>query len=258
MAMKAVILAGGFGTRISEETHLRPKPMVEIGGMPIIWHIMKHYSQHGIKDFVICLGYKGYMIKEFFSNYALHSSDVTINLASGKPLIHTNNSEPWTITLIDTGEDSQTGRRLKLVTDYVKDEDFCFTYGDGVSDVNISNLVNAHQMSGNLVTMTAIRPPSRYGAIKLENDKVIHFSEKPKSGEEYINGGFFVVSPTALQFLTSENESWESDILPKIATAGGLGAFRHDGFWQSMDTLRDRNLLEELWRETNPPWKTWD
>jgi glucose-1-phosphate cytidylyltransferase len=255
--IKAVILAGGFGTRISEETHLRPKPMVEIGGMPIIWHIMKHYSHHGINEFVICLGYKGYMIKEFFSNYALHSSDVTLNLATGQTSIHSNNSEPWKITLVDSGEDSQTGRRLQKVAEYVKGEDFCFTYGDGVSNVNILKLVEAHKASHNSVTMTAIRPPSRYGAIKLENDKVIHFSEKPKSGEEYINGGFFVVSPSALNYLSSENQSWEADVLPKIAEAGSLGAFKHDGFWQSMDTLRDKNLLEELWQQSNPPWKTW-
>lgn len=258
MKMKAVILAGGFGTRISEETHLRPKPMVEIGGMPIIWHIMKHYSQHGINDFVICLGYKGYMIKEFFSNYALHSSDVTLDLASGKTLIHANKSESWTITLVDTGDDSQTGRRLRKVLNHVEGNDFCFTYGDGVSNVDISSLILAHKEAGNSVTMTAIRPPSRYGAIKLDNDKVVHFSEKPKSGEDYINGGFFVVSQAALEYLTSENQSWESDVLPKIAEAGGLGAFRHDGFWQSMDTLRDRNLLEGLWNQPNPPWKTWD
>jgi glucose-1-phosphate cytidylyltransferase len=255
--IKAVILAGGFGTRISEETHLRPKPMVEIGGMPIIWHIMKHYSHHGINEFVICLGYKGYMIKEFFSNYALHSSDVTLNLATGQTSIHSNNSEPWKITLVDSGEDSQTGRRLQKVAEYVKGEDFCFTYGDGVSNVNISKLIEAHKASQNSVTMTAIRPPSRYGAIKLENDKVIHFSEKPKSGEEYINGGFFVVSPSALNYLSSENQSWEADVLPKIAEAGSLGAFKHDGFWQSMDTSRDKNLLEELWQQSNPPWKTW-
>ena len=203
--MKAVILAGGFGTRISEETHLRPKPMVEIGGMPIIWHIMKHYSQHGITEFVICLGYKGYMIKEFFSNYALHSSDVTLDLTSGKARIHTNNSEPWTITLVDTGDDSQTGRRLQKVTHYLEGDDFCFTYGDGVSNVDMTKLIEAHKVADNTVTMTAIRPPSRYGAIKLEKDKVVHFSEKPKSGEEYINGGFFVISPPALKYLTSEN-----------------------------------------------------
>jgi glucose-1-phosphate cytidylyltransferase len=218
---------------------------------------MKHYSHHGINEFVICLGYKGYMIKEFFSNYALHSSDVTLNLATGQTSIHSNNSEPWKITLVDSGEDSQTGRRLQKVAEYVKGEDFCFTYGDGVSNVNISKLVEAHKASHNSVTMTAIRPPSRYGAIKLENDKVIHFSEKPKSGEEYINGGFFVVSPSALNYLSSENQSWEADVLPKIAEAGSLGAFKHDGFWQSMDTLRDKNLLEELWQQSNPPWKTW-
>lgn len=256
--MKAVILAGGFGTRISEETHLRPKPMVEIGGMPIIWHIMKHYSQHGINDFVICVGYKGYLIKEFFSNYALHSSDVTLDLASGKAKIHTNNSEPWKVTLVDTGEDSQTGRRLQKVTEYVKGEDFCFTYGDGVSNVDITRLIDSHKKSGNSVTMTAIRPPSRYGAIKLEGNKVTQFSEKPKSGEDFINGGFFVVSEPALNYLTSENESWEADILPKIAASGDLGAFKHEGFWQSMDTLRDKNLLEELWRQSSPPWKTWN
>lgn len=256
--MKAVILAGGFGTRISEETHLRPKPMVEIGGMPILWHIMKHYSQHGIHDFVICLGYKGYLIKEFFSNYSLHSSDVTIDLVSGKTKIHANNSEPWTITLVDTGDDSQTGRRLQKVSDYVRGEDFCFTYGDGVSNVDLTQLIRAHKAAGNLVTMTAIRPPSRYGAIKLNENKVVNFSEKPKSGEEYINGGFFVVAQSALGYLTSENQSWEADILPRIAQDGELGAFKHDGFWQSMDTLRDRNLLEELWRQPNPPWKTWN
>ena len=256
--MKAVILAGGFGTRISEETHLRPKPMVEIGGMPIIWHIMKHYSQHGINEFVICVGYKGYLIKEFFSNYALHSSDVTLDLATGKANIHTNNSEPWTVTLVDTGEDSQTGRRLQKVTEYVRGEDFCFTYGDGVSNVDITKLIDSHKKSDNSVTMTAIRPPSRYGAIKLEGSKVAQFSEKPKSGEDFINGGFFVVSEPALNYLTSENQSWEADILPKVAASGELGAFKHEGFWQSMDTLRDRNLLEELWRQPNPPWKTWN
>lgn len=255
--MKAVILAGGFGTRISEETHLRPKPMIEIGGLPIIWHIMKHYSQHNINEFVICLGYKGYLIKEFFSNYTLHSSDVTLDLVSGETKIHTNNSEPWTITLVDTGEDSQTGKRLHKVTKYLGDEDFCFTYGDGVSNVDLTKLIEAHKISGNSVTLTAIRPPSRYGSIKLQGQKVIHFSEKPESGEEYINGGFFVISNSALKYLDSENQSWESDVLPKISDAGELGAFKHDGFWQSMDTLRDRNLLEELWRQPNPPWKTW-
>lgn len=255
--MKAVILAGGYGTRISEESHLKPKPMVKIGEWPILWHIMKIYSHHGINDFVICLGYKGYVIKEYFANYFLHMSDVTFDMQNNDMTVHHKHSEPWKVTLVDTGLNTMTGGRLKKIRDYLDDEPFCFTYGDGVSDIDVTESIKAHKQSGKLVTMTAVTPPGRYGALELDGDTVTNFKEKPAGDGGLINGGFFVVDPKALDYIESDETSWEWDPMVTLANKRQVNAYRHEGFWQPMDTLRDRNLLESLWASDNPPWKIW-
>ena len=256
--MICVILAGGLGTRISEESNLKPKPMIEIGGKPILWHIMKIYSSHGINEFIICCGYKGYIIKEYFANYFLHMSDVTFNMHDNSIEIHNQKAEPWKITLIDTGDDSQTGGRLKRVKSYLTNEDsFCFTYGDGVSDVDISASILYHKKHKKLVTVTAVQPPGRYGAIISEGNNVTGFYEKPKGDGGYINGGFFVLSPKAIDYIDNDNTSWENEPLSNLAREGQVQAFEHHGFWQPMDTLRDKNLLENLWINNNAKWKIW-
>ncbi|MGJ8644217.1 MAG: glucose-1-phosphate cytidylyltransferase [Luteolibacter sp.] len=256
--MKAVILAGGLGTRISEETHTRPKPMIEIGGRPILWHIMKHYSAHGVNDFVICCGYKGYFIKEYFANYFLHMSDVTFDMAENKMEVHQQNAEPWKVTLIDTGDDTMTGGRLKRVAPYVNDEEsFCFTYGDGVSDVDISAQIAFHNEHGKLATVTAVQPPGRYGALQMDGDSVAGFAEKPRGDGGLINGGFFILSPKCIELIEADSTSWEGGPLNSLAAKGELMAFEHQGFWQPMDTLREKNLLEELWDSGKAPWKSW-
>jgi glucose-1-phosphate cytidylyltransferase len=255
--MKAVILAGGLGTRISEESHLRPKPMIEIGGKPVIWHIMKIYSTHGVNDFIVCLGYKGYMIKEYFSNYFLHTSDVTIDIGNNNIEVHQNNAEPWRVTLLDTGIDTMTGGRLKRVRDHLGDEDFCFTYGDGVSDVNITELIAFHERQDTLATVTAIQLPGRFGALKIDNGSVSGFEEKPQGDGGWINGGFFVLSPKVLEHIDGDETSWEHKPLARLADQGELSAFLHRGFWQPMDTMRDKTQLEELWESGQAPWKVW-
>ncbi len=257
--MKAVILAGGLGTRLSEETSLRPKPMVEVGGRPILWHIMKIYSSHGINDFVICCGYKGYVIKEYFMNYLLHRSDVTIDVKNNSMDIHQNTAEPWKVTLVDTGDSSGTGGRLRRVKEYLDDETFCFTYGDGVSDVNITELLEFHKAQNTLATLTAVQPPGRYGAFRLsqEDDRILHFREKPKGDGAWINGGFFALEPKAIDYIENDEAFWEEDPLSRIAEDGQLSAYKHRGYWQSMDTLRDKNVLEGLWDKNQAPWKTW-
>jgi glucose-1-phosphate cytidylyltransferase len=256
--MKAVILAGGLGTRISEETHLKPKPMIEIGGKPILWHILKQYSAHGITDFVICCGYKGYIIKEYFANYFLHMSDVTFDMSNNQVQVHQQNAEPWKVTVVDTGDDTQTGGRLKRVAKYIDDQDsFCFTYGDGVSDVDIRASIAFHRQHGRLATVTGVQPPGRYGALERAGERVTGFTEKPRGDGGMINGGFFVLSPQCLELIESDATSWESKPLTTLATSGQLMAFEHQGFWQPMDTLRDKNYLEELWSSGNAPWKIW-
>jgi len=255
--MKAVILAGGLGTRISEETTLKPKPMVEIGGKPILWHIMKVYSAHGINSFVICCGYKGYVIKEYFANYFLHMSDVTLNLANNEMQVHQNNAESWRVTLVDTGESTMTGGRLLRVRDYLDDEDFCFTYGDGVGDINISATVVQHQSSGLKATLTAVQPPGRFGSLNLEGQRIASFQEKPVGDGGWINGGFFVCSPSVLDYIRDDETTWERDPLERLAAEGQLGAYLHHGYWHAMDTLRDKVHLEELWRSGNAAWKIW-
>jgi glucose-1-phosphate cytidylyltransferase len=255
--MKVVILAGGLGTRISEETHLRPKPMIEIGGKPILWHIMKSYSFHGMNDFVVCCGYKGYLIKEYFANYFLHMSDVTFDMLNNKMEIHQNNAEPWRVTLVDTGDQTMTGGRLKRVRQYLGDEDFCFTYGDGLADVNIGELVAFHRHHGRMATVTAVQPPGRYGALEMEGSLVKGFMEKPHGDGGWINGGFFVLSPKVIDSIQGDSTSWEVGPLGSLASGGQLVAFPHAGFWQPMDTLRDKNQLEELWASGRAPWKVW-
>lgn len=255
--MKAVILAGGLGTRISEESHLRPKPMIEIGGKPILWHIMKMYSHYGINDFIICLGYKGYIIKEYFSNYFLHTSDVTFNIRENKMEIHQKFAEPWSVTLVDTGEQTMTGGRLKRVGSYIGDETFCFTYGDGLCDINLSKLIAHHQREGRQATVTAIQPPGRFGALHIEQGCVHHFQEKPAGDGSWINGGFFVLEPSVLSEIEGDDTVWEQQPLQKLAANGQLSAYQHGGFWQAMDTLRDKNHIEELWSTGNAPWKSW-
>ena len=257
--MKAVILAGGLGTRISEETHLKPKPMIEIGGKPILWHIMKHYSTHGVNDFVICCGYKGYIIKEYFANYFLHLSDVTFNMSENKMEVHQNNTESWRVTLVDTGEDTMTGGRLKRVKDYVKDEtSFCFTYGDGVSDIDITKLIGFHNEKGKQATLTATRPPGRYGALKISSEnKVDKFQEKPDGDGSWINGGFFVLSPKIFSRIEDDTTIWERKPLASLAKDGELMAYKHKGFWQPMDTLSEKIYLEKLWVAGKAPWKSW-
>ncbi|QKM64041.1 glucose-1-phosphate cytidylyltransferase [Polynucleobacter tropicus] len=256
--MKAVILAGGLGTRISEETYLKPKPMIEIGGKPILWHIMKIYSSHGVNDFIICCGYKGYVIKEYFANYFLHTSDVTFDMTLNKMVVHQRNAEPWKVTLIDTGDETLTGGRLKRILNYVRDEsEFCFTYGDGVSDIDIGRLLEFHRTHGKLATVTAVQPPGRYGALTLVDNQVKGFTEKPRGDGGLINGGFFVLSPACLDFIGGDQCTWEAEPLTALASLGQLMSFKHEGFWQAMDTLRDKNHLEDLWASNNAPWKSW-
>ena len=255
--MKAVILAGGLGTRISEESHLKPKPMIDVGGRPILWHIMKIYSHYGINDFVICLGYKGYIIKEYFSNYFLHMSDVTFCMRENSMEIHQKFAEPWKITLIDTGEHTMTGGRLKRVASYIKDEAFCFTYGDGVSDVDITSLIKAHRATGKKATVTAVQPSGRFGAMNLEGNSVANFVEKPEGDGGWVNGGFFILEPDVLDLISGDEVIWEREPLQTLASRGQLHAFRHQGFWQPMDSLRDKNHLEELWDSGKAPWKIW-
>jgi glucose-1-phosphate cytidylyltransferase len=256
--MKAVILAGGLGTRISEETIIKPKPMVEIGGKPILWHIMKIYSAHGINDFVICLGYKGYVIKEYFANYFLHTSDVTFDMASNSMQVHQNSAEPWRVTLVETGEQTMTGGRLKRVAQHLDpNEDFCFTYGDGVSDVNISQLIQFHKQHGKMATMTAIQPPGRFGVLNLQQEEIIGFQEKPSGDGSWINGGFFVLSPKVINYIQDDATIWERQPLERLANEGQVSAYFHNGFWQPMDTLRDKTHLEELWNNGQAQWKQW-
>jgi glucose-1-phosphate cytidylyltransferase len=256
--MKVVILAGGLGTRISEESYLKPKPMIEIGGKPILWHIMKIYSAHGANDFVICCGYKGYVIKEYFANYFLHMSDVTFDMTENSMIVHQQKVEPWRVTLVDTGEDTLTGGRLKRVADYVGNEKaFCFTYGDGVADVNIRSAIDFHYNHGKLATVTAVRPPGRFGALDRVGDMVTAFSEKPRGDGGYINGGFFVLSPRCLDFIDSDDSSWEGSPIVRLAAMGEMAAYEHRGFWQAMDTMRDKCTLEELWASGKAPWKVW-
>ena len=256
--MKAVILAGGLGTRISEETTLRPKPMIEIGGRPILWHILKLYSHHGVNDFVICCGYRGYMIKEYFANYFLHMSDVTIDLSKNEMQVHHRKSEPWRVTLVDTGESTLTGGRLRRVADYVRDQDeFFFTYGDGVSNVDLTEELAFHRRHGKLATVLAVQPPGRYGALQMDGTSVRGFVEKPRGDGGLINGGFFVLSPKVIDLIDGDQTSWEGAPLAELAACGQLEAFRHDGFWLPMDTLRDKNQLEDLWSGGHAPWKVW-
>lgn len=256
--MKTVLLAGGLGTRISEETHLKPKPMIEIGGKPILWHIMKMYSSHGINDFVICCGYKGYVIKEYFANYFLHMSDVTFDMVGNEMEVHQQKAEPWRVTLVDTGEETMTGGRLKRVASYLKDEEaFCFTYGDGVSDVDLGKVIAFHKSHGKLATVTAVSPPGRYGALELDGGQVKGFAEKPRGDGGLINGGFFVLSPECIDTIEGDDVPWETAPLNEITRRGELMAYHHEGFWQPMDTLREKNLLEELWESGKAPWRTW-
>lgn len=254
---KVVILAGGLGTRLSEETSVRPKPMVEIGGRPLLWHIMKHYSHHGFNDFVICLGYKGYVIKEYFANYHLHVSDVTFDFASGGMKVHRSDAEPWTVTLVDTGEQTMTGGRIKRVAQYLDGETFLCTYGDGVSNVDVRSSLAFHREHGRIATMTAVQPPGRFGALQLNGNSVLNFREKPAGDNAWINGGFFVLEPEALEYIGNDSTIWEMAPLEALAAEGQLSAYRHDGFWHPVDTLRDRTNLEALWSAGNAPWKTW-
>ena len=257
--MKAVILAGGLGTRISEETHLKPKPMIEIGGRPILWHIMKLYAAHGVNDFVICCGYKGYIIKEYFANYFLHMSDITFDIARNQMEVHQQKAEPWRVTLVDTGDDTLTGGRLKRLASYLKDEQaFCFPYGDGLSDVDIRASIEFHARHGKLATVTAVKPPGRYGALERSGTQVTGFTEKPRGDGGLINGGFFVLSPGCLDYIAGDDVSWESAPMQNLAADGQLMAYEHLGFWQPMDTLREKNLLEELWSSRRAPWKLWE
>ncbi len=257
--MKAVILAGGLGTRLSEETSVRPKPMVEIGGKPILWHIMKIYSAHGINDFIICCGYKGYVIKEYFANYFLHMSDVTFDMRFNQMNVHAGNAEPWRVTLVDTGDNTLTGGRLRRVKEHIGSETFCFTYGDGVSDVNITEAINFHREQKTSATMTAVQPPGRFGAIVLgqEQTKITSFREKPEGDGAWINGGYFVLEPDVINLIADDSTVWEQTPLEKLAEKEQLSAYKHHGFWQPMDTLRDKNYLEDLWQKNKAPWKVW-
>ena len=256
--MKLVILAGGLGTRLSEETIVKPKPMVQIGGQPILWHIMKLYSHYGVNDFIVCLGYKGFMIKEYFANYFLHMSDVTFDIANNKMKVHHANAEPWSVTLIDTGEKTSTGGRLKRVEAFIGEEDFCFTYGDGVADINIGKLVQFHKEQGTLATVTSIQPPGRYGILDIAHSKVTGFQEKPRGDGGWINGGFFVLSPQVIKYIDNDNIVWERQPLETLASEGQLSTYHHNGFWQAMDTLRDNIMLNELWENSKAPWKVWE
>ena len=255
--MKTVILAGGLGTRISEETHLRPKPMIELGGKPVLWHIMKTYSAYGLTDFIICCGYKGYIIKEYFANYFLHMSDVTFDFADNEMIVHERNAEPWKVTLVDTGEHTQTGGRLKRIRKYLDDDIFCFTYGDGVSNVDIDKLIRFHRKQNTLATVTAVQPVGRFGELDVLNDKIIRFEEKPKSNDSWINGGYFVLTPKVLDYIEGDFTIWEREPIEKLAKEGQLSAYKHSGFWKPMDTLRDKNVLEDLWQSEKAPWKIW-
>jgi glucose-1-phosphate cytidylyltransferase len=255
--MKAVILAGGLGSRISEESHLRPKPMIEIGGRPILWHIMKIYSHYGIDDFVICLGYRGYVIKEYFANYFLHMSDVSFDMTENRMEVHQRHAEPWRVTLVDTGQETLTGGRLKRVQQYVGSESFCFTYGDGVADLDVGKLISFHRAEGKLATLTAIQPPGRYGAVSIDRTRVTSFAEKPAGDGSWVNGGFFVLEPKVLDYIDSDETSWEGEPLLRLCRDNELRGFQHSGFWQAMDTLRDKNHLEELWQSGKAPWKVW-
>lgn len=255
--MKVVLLAGGLGTRISEESHLRPKPMIEIGGKPILWHIMKTYSHYGLNDFIICCGYKGYVIKEYFANYFMHLSDVTFDLKNNKMKVHNSTSEPWTVTLVDTGESTMTGGRIKRIKAYIGDEPFCLTYGDGVADIDIGKLLEFHNSHGRLATLTATQPPGRFGALSIDGTQINSFKEKPVGDGNWINGGFFVLSPKVLDLIENDETIWEKEPLEKLAESGNLQSFFHDGFWQPMDTLRDKNHLEQLWSSGKAPWKQW-
>jgi len=253
--MKCVILAGGLGTRISEESGVKPKPMIEIGGKPILLHIMKLYSKYGINEFIICCGYKQYVIKEYFANYFLHNSDVTFDFANNQREVHENFSEPWKVTVVDTGAETMTGGRLKRVAKYLGNQDFCLTYGDGLSDVNISKLIEFHKSTGKMATLTAVQPPGRFGALDLDHDSITSFAEKPKGDGAWINGGFFVLSPKVIEFISGDDSIWEREPLEKLAKHKQLNAFKHYGFWQPMDTLRDKNYLEDLWASGNAKWK---
>ena len=255
--MKGVILAGGYGTRISEETHLKPKPMIEIGGRPLLWHIMKSYSTYGINDFVICCGYKGYMIKEYFANYFLHMSDVTFDMKNNRMEVHHKFVEPWTITLVDTGLETMTGGRLRKIKEYVQDETFCFTYGDGLSDVNISELIDFHKKNNTKATVTSVRHPGRFGTLDISGNIVTNFKEKPTGDGNWINGGYFVLEPSVFDYLKDDTTVWEKEPLEKLAKENQLAAFKHTGFWQPLDTLRDKNYLEELWDSDSAYWKNW-
>jgi glucose-1-phosphate cytidylyltransferase len=255
--VKVVILAGGQGTRISEETSARPKPMLEIGGKPILWHIMKIYSAHGLHDFIICCGHKGYVIKEYFANYFLHMSDVTFDMEHNRMEVHQRNAEPWRVTLVDTGEKTMTGGRLRRIADYLDDEDFCCTYGDGVGDIDIGKLVEFHKSQNTLATITATQPPGRFGAINLHGSRVLSFQEKPDGDGAWINGGFFVLSPKVLDYIEGDHTAWEREPMERLAREGQMSAYLHHGFWQPMDTLRDKTLLESLWESGQAPWKVW-
>ncbi len=255
--MRAVILAGGLGTRLSEETSVRPKPMVEIGGKPILWHIMKTYSTHGVNDFIICCGYKGYVIKEYFANYFLHTSDVTFHMDNNHMEVHQKHAEPWKVTLVDTGDDTMTGGRLRRVRNYLDDEEFCFTYGDGVADIDIGKLIDFHRGKGRLATLTAVQPPGRFGALDIHNDRVRSFQEKPHGDGSWINGGYFVLSPNVIDYISDDSTIWERGPMEMLASEGQLNAYLHEGFWQPMDTLRDKTHLEALWQAGKAPWKTW-
>ena len=250
-------MAGGLGTRLNEETDTKPKPMVEIGGKPILWHIMKIYSAHGVSDFIICLGYKGYAIKEYFANYFLHVSNVTFDLAKNDMVVHQHNAEPWKVTLVDTGDSAMTGGRLKNVRSYLDNEDFCFTYGDGLGDIDIGELIKLHKSEGTLATLTAVQPPGRFGAIKTDKNKIIGFQEKPEGDGGWVNGGFFILSPKVIDYIADETTVWEASPMEKLAENGELSAYFHHGFWQPMDTLREKKYLEDLWKSGKAPWRTW-
>ncbi|AKJ30998.1 glucose-1-phosphate cytidylyltransferase [Caldimonas brevitalea] len=256
--MKAVILAGGLGTRLAEETSVRPKPMVEVGGRPVLWHILKLYSHHGINDFIVCLGYKGYVVKEYFANYFLHMSDVTFDLANNRMEVCHRHCEPWRVTLVDTGEQTQTGGRLRRVKDYLDDDEpFCFTYGDGLADVNVSELIAFHKEQKRTATVTAVQPPGRFGALDIQDKRITRFEEKPQGDGSWINGGFFVLQPEAVDYVDSDRTVWEREPLERLARDGQLAAYTHKGFWQPMDTLRDKLKLEDLWQNDEAPWKVW-
>ena len=255
--MKAVILAGGLGTRISEESHLKPKPMIEIGGKPMLWHIMKIYSAHGINDFIVCCGYKGYIIKEYFANYFLHMSDVTFDMANNKMQVHQASAEPWRVTRVDTGDDSRTGGRLKRVASYLDDEPFCFTYGDGVSDIDVRKTVELFEREKVLAVVAAVQPAGRFGILNLDRSRVVSFEEKPRGDGSWTNGGFFVLSPKVIDYIEDDTTSWEAGVLPRLAREGQLAAYHHNGFWQPMDTMRDKYGLEDLWSSGKAPWKIW-